>query len=891
MRKPICLIILSAVLAGMLLNAGIASAHWGNHKDKDRLKRRHHHRPQSETKLLEPRSLPYALPGGAGEVDVLFNVQLLNSSDNNPDVVYLLEKGSDDCDSRHEKCNEGWGHGAVHKLNDRGQNGDQIAGDNVYSATIRVTAKNHPGAGKHLGHDECLPYRAFAMVESRKLLSPEYFLCTTPFPDDIAESNTSPENLIFTDKETSPAIADELLVRFDGDATTQQILGAARAVGAQVVGSVLPRDLYQFKFPRRLTATQLVASIRTLLRRSGVQDAYPNRVGNAVAVPSDPEFSKQHGLQWINADDAWDLGATGAGVTVTVLDTRVDTHPDLPVGGTDTANHGTAVAGVIAATYDNATGISGIAYDSTLESFTVSPDDVITMAEMVSGFQKVAASGTGEVVTAGFNITLAPPGTNLAGIDQWDLCSAINDVVLNGSTPVAVVISAAGNNNSNGWHYPSKCNDSSAPANARLTNKNLLITVMASVTCDSGCTPDTRLSISNYGPWIDVVAPGQNTRTTNNSNAYSNFTGTSMAMAHVAGVAAQMLSCDATVSQIQSRMTGTAPVNVSYPGGGNKPRIDAYQSVLAGNTAPTGLTGGSASIDEGTDTSLGYTVGTLSAVDANVCDEFSYSIQGGADAGSFSIGGADMDQLILTAGALDFETKSSYNVTVRVTDAGGLTFDQPFTVTVNDLVENAAPVVDEQSFAIDENSGNGSNVGTVVATDAEGNVLSFSISGGNTNGAFAIDSGSGAITVANSQALDFETTPSFALTVEVSDGALTDTATITVDLNNLEENTAPVIEDQVFAIDENSIKGTLVGAVVASDAEGDPLSFSITGGNSRIVAFNISPDGVLSVADGSALDFETTPSFALTVQVSDGVLTDTATITVSLNDAEEPIFN
>jgi hypothetical protein len=43
--------------------------------------------------------------------------------------------------------------------------------------------------------------------------------------------------------------------------------------------------------------------------------------------------------------------------------------------------------------------------------------------------------------------------------------------------------------------------------------------------------------------------------------------------------------------------------------------------------------------------------------------------------------------LILTAGVLDFETKSSYNVTVRVTDAGGLTFDQAFVINVNDLPE------------------------------------------------------------------------------------------------------------------------------------------------------------------------------------------------------------
>ncbi|HEX5056152.1 MAG TPA: S8 family serine peptidase [Gammaproteobacteria bacterium] len=676
MRKAISFV-LSSVMAGMLLDAGIASAHSGHHHEHHG--HGDHHHSQPDAKLLEPRSLPYALPANSGEVDVTFSVPLVNEDDDNPQYVYLVSKDEGD--------NHGWHNGQpeVFRLNDQGHDGDRIAGDSVYSATVRVNPQSH-GKGHHHGHDECLNYRAFARVGDDKIKSPEYGLCTSSFPVGVAPSNTSAGNLIVT-PQVSPAIADELLVRFDADVSDQQIRNIARFVGAQVVGSILPRNLYQFKFPRALTAAQMDAAIRSLLRRPGVEDAYQNRVGTTVGIPSDPEFVNQHGLQLINADDAWDLGATGAGVTVTLLDTGVQTHADLPTGGTDTANHGTAVAGVIAAITNNSTGIAGVAYNSTLQKFTVSPDTVVTMSEMVAGFQAVAATSTGQVVTAGFNITLAPPGVDLAGDDQWDLCAAINDVVLNSGTPVAVVISGAGNDNSDGWHYPSKCNDSSAPANGQLTNKSLLIPVMASVSCTSACTPDTRVSTSNYGAWIDVAAPGQNIRSTNNTGGYSNFTGTSMAMAHVAGTAAQMISCGATVSQIQSRLISTAPVTIAMPGGGSKPRIDSRAAVLAGNTAPTGITGGSASINEGTDTGAGYAVGTLSAVDANLCDQFSFSIQGGADSAAFSIGGPGMNQLTLTAGVLDFETKSSYNVTVRVTDAGGLSFDQPFVVSVNDLPE------------------------------------------------------------------------------------------------------------------------------------------------------------------------------------------------------------
>jgi hypothetical protein len=680
--------IFSAALAGiLLLNTGYAAAHNDGHR---RHHRKHHHRPHSDTKLLEPRSLPYALSANAGPVEVTFNVQLVNDDDNNPQYVFLLQKdGSDDCDSRHDYCKNGShnDNGEIYKLNDQGQNGDAIADDGIYSATVSVDAGSHHG--HHKGQGECLEYRAFTFVGRNKLKSPEYSLCTTSFPVTVAPSNTNPQNLVITVPSSDPAVANELLVRFDDDANEQQIRAAARAVNAQVVGSILPRNLYQFRFPQALTATQLVARIQTLENRPGVESAYLNRVGEYAALPDDPEYlaGNQHGYALINADDAWNIDADGAGVTVAILDSGVAAHVDLPIASADLINHGTGMAGIVGAITNNAAGVAGVAGNSTLQSFTVSPDAAVTIAEMVAGFQAVAAVGTAQVVTAGFNITLAPPGSDLPGVDdQWDLCAAIDDVVLNSGTPVAVVISAAGNNNSDGFHYPSKCNDNSAPANGQLTNKSLLITVMGSISCSGACATDTRQADSNYGAWIDLVAPAVNIRSTNNAGGYDDFSGTSFASALVAGTAAQMLSCGATVSQIQSRLVSTAPVMVAHPGG-SKPRIDARAAALVGNTAPTGITGGSASINEGTNTSLGHVVGTLNTTDANACDGFTYSIQGGADAASFSIGGPGMNQLVLTAGVLDFETKPGYSVTVRVTDAGGLTFDQAFVITVNDLPE------------------------------------------------------------------------------------------------------------------------------------------------------------------------------------------------------------
>jgi predicted extracellular nuclease/Ca2+-binding RTX toxin-like protein len=94
----------------------------------------------------------------------------------------------------------------------------------------------------------------------------------------------------------------------------------------------------------------------------------------------------------------------------------------------------------------------------------------------------------------------------------------------------------------------------------------------------------------------------------------------------------------------------------------------------------------------------------------------------------------------------------------------------------------------EIPLSLAENTASNAIVGSVNATDINGNTLTYSITGGNTNSAFAINTTNGQITVANSAALDFETTPSFTLAVGVSDGFLTDTVTVTVNLTDINEN-------------------------------------------------------------------------------------------------------
>jgi hypothetical protein len=96
---------------------------------------------------------------------------------------------------------------------------------------------------------------------------------------------------------------------------------------------------------------------------------------------------------------------------------------------------------------------------------------------------------------------------------------------------------------------------------------------------------------------------------------------------------------------------------------------------------------------------------------------------------------------------------------------------------------NAAPVASDANFAVSEDAAVGTVVGTVVATD-DWDTLEYAITAGNWGGGFAIDN-SGKITVAKE--LDYETTPAYVLTVEVSDPFRSDTASVAIVVTDVDE--------------------------------------------------------------------------------------------------------
>jgi len=225
---------------------------------------------------------------------------------------------------------------------------------------------------------------------------------------------------------------------------------------------------------------------------------------------------------------------------------------------------------------------------------------------------------------------------------------------------------------------------------------------------------------------------------------------------------------------------------------------------------------------------------------------------------------------------------------IEVND-GELTDNATVTVNLNEIV-NRGPVISDATFAIDENSAVGTEVGTVTASDPDGDVLTYSIVTGNDLGAFQLDASTGTISILDSEPLDFEVNPTFNLAIQVSDSELTDLGIITINLNDVEDlNQAPIVSNATLEIDENSPEGSMVGTVVATDPEGDVLTYAIASGND-LNAFQInSNSGELTVNDSDPLNFELNPSFNLAVEVSDGELSDVGLITINLNDLEEPL--
>ena len=232
-------------------------------------------------------------------------------------------------------------------------------------------------------------------------------------------------------------------------------------------------------------------------------------------------------------------------------------------------------------------------------------------------------------------------------------------------------------------------------------------------------------------------------------------------------------------------------------------------------------------------------------------------------------------------------------LSVTLTDISGNN-GNPATFSDSEKIASAPVITPSQVFNVDENSSNGTSVGTVAATDpASLTLFDWTIVSGNDDGLFNLDQTSGELTILDNSTLDFEVTESYDLTITVSNGFVTsDPEIVTININNLNDNVPVVGPSQNFSVDENAPNSTVVGTITASDADAGTAfaDWSIIDGNDDGILALDPNTGTLTIADNTLLDFENIQSLTITVSVSDGTNTSqNESVSVSINDLNDNI--
>ncbi len=262
-----------------------------------------------------------------------------------------------------------------------------------------------------------------------------------------------------------------------------------------------------------------------------VRYAEPNFIAFAQGViPDDPYFDQQWYMDRINMPSAWTVSTGSAEIIVGVLDSGIRaSHPELAGRVTEGYNfvhgnrdasddngHGTFIAGLIGARTNNGFGIAGINWDVSLMPVKVLDRfGAGAYSDVAAGM--IFASDMGADV-----INLSLVGRNPSRL--------LEDAVNYASRAGSVIVASTGNSNRDSIYFPAAYRH--------------VIAVGAANESDARCDESDwgPGSGSNYGPEIDLIAPGNNIISTSLTGGFAYGSGTSASTALVTGVAALLLS-------------------------------------------------------------------------------------------------------------------------------------------------------------------------------------------------------------------------------------------------------------------------------------------------------------------------------------------------------------
>ncbi|KPA10436.1 Cadherin domain protein, partial [Candidatus Magnetomorum sp. HK-1] len=170
----------------------------------------------------------------------------------------------------------------------------------------------------------------------------------------------------------------------------------------------------------------------------------------------------------------------------------------------------------------------------------------------------------------------------------------------------------------------------------------------------------------------------------------------------------------------------------------------------------------------------------------------------------------------------------SVNVTVTVSDGQSIS-SESFILDVQSV--NDIPVIADQTFSINENTQTSTIAYTIVASDIESSAsLTYSITNISPADHFSVNETTGEIQVTG--ALNYENITEYAMTIQVSDGTDTASASLTATVTDLNER--PVIS-VIDSLSTNEFTATSPIPFTLVDVDGDALSLTVTSSNESIV--------------------------------------------------------
>ena len=328
---------------------------------------------------------------------------------------------------------------------------------------------------------------------------------------------------------SSESVPDEILIKFKagvGEIAKDNII---KAHGLEIKETIPAIEVALAKVPEQAKDRLIEA----LNKNPNIEYVEPNYIVEAQLSPNDTYFPNQWALPKISAPTGWDISTGSPSTVIAILDSGIDlTHEDLSgkyLGSPapDVCGHGTLVSGVAAAVTNNAKGIASVCWQCMILSIKVL-NDTCSGSDYSVGQGITAAADQGARV---INLSLgsSASSSSMANAVNYAWNRGVVIVAASGNTPSPPIVM-----------YPAAFDNVIAVGSINSNN--------------------VRVSDSNYGPWLDVVAPGYIVRTTQNGGSYTYASGTSLASPHVAGLVGLILSVKPGLSnaQVVDIITSTA---------------------------------------------------------------------------------------------------------------------------------------------------------------------------------------------------------------------------------------------------------------------------------------------------------------------------------------------